>query len=88
MRGAYFAGAATETPRALVFSMARTTSHDALVSSTEDWKSSVHLLQGATPRRSALMVPLTKDELAKRMVTPAGFEPAISTLKGSRPWPG
>jgi hypothetical protein len=22
------------------------------------------------------------------MVTPAGFEPAISTLKGSRPWPG
>ena len=21
-------------------------------------------------------------------VTPAGFEPAISTLKGSRPWPG
>ncbi len=29
--------------------------------------------------------------LAKRsewLVTPAGFEPAISTLKGSRPWPG
>lgn len=26
--------------------------------------------------------------LAKGMVTPAGFEPAISTLKGSRPWPG
>jgi site-specific DNA recombinase len=25
---------------------------------------------------------------AKGMVTPAGFEPAISTLKGSRPWPG
>ena len=24
----------------------------------------------------------------KGMVTPAGFEPAISTLKGSRPWPG
>jgi hypothetical protein len=22
------------------------------------------------------------------LVTPAGFEPAISTLKGSRPWPG
>jgi hypothetical protein len=22
------------------------------------------------------------------VVTPAGFEPAISTLKGSRPWPG
>jgi site-specific DNA recombinase len=26
--------------------------------------------------------------LAKAMVTPAGFEPAISTLKGSRPGPG
>jgi hypothetical protein len=26
--------------------------------------------------------------VAKKMVTPAGFEPAISTLKGSRPWPG
>ena len=25
---------------------------------------------------------------ATAMVTPAGFEPAISTLKGSRPWPG
>lgn len=25
---------------------------------------------------------------AKGMVTPAGFEPAISTLKGSRPGPG
>jgi hypothetical protein len=25
---------------------------------------------------------------ATTMVTPAGFEPAISTLKGSRPWPG
>ena len=24
----------------------------------------------------------------KSLVTPAGFEPAISTLKGSRPWPG
>ena len=24
----------------------------------------------------------------RAMVTPAGFEPAISTLKGSRPWPG
>ena len=28
-----------------------------------------------------LLVPQT-------LVTPAGFEPAISTLKGSRPWPG
>jgi site-specific DNA recombinase len=26
--------------------------------------------------------------LPKGLVTPAGFEPAISTLKGSRPWPG
>ncbi len=26
--------------------------------------------------------------LPKALVTPAGFEPAISTLKGSRPWPG
>ncbi len=26
--------------------------------------------------------------LATLVVTPAGFEPAISTLKGSRPWPG
>jgi len=25
---------------------------------------------------------------AKTVVTPAGFEPAISTLKGSRPGPG
>ena len=24
----------------------------------------------------------------RSVVTPAGFEPAISTLKGSRPWPG
>jgi hypothetical protein len=24
----------------------------------------------------------------RALVTPAGFEPAISTLKGSRPWPG
>ena len=24
----------------------------------------------------------------RMVVTPAGFEPAISTLKGSRPWPG
>jgi hypothetical protein len=39
MRGAYFAGAGTETPRAPVFSMARATSPDALASSTEDWKS-------------------------------------------------
>ena len=26
--------------------------------------------------------------LPTSLVTPAGFEPAISTLKGSRPWPG
>ena len=26
--------------------------------------------------------------LPPALVTPAGFEPAISTLKGSRPWPG
>ena len=26
--------------------------------------------------------------IPKTVVTPAGFEPAISTLKGSRPWPG
>ena len=26
--------------------------------------------------------------LTPQVVTPAGFEPAISTLKGSRPWPG
>ena len=26
--------------------------------------------------------------LPRAFVTPAGFEPAISTLKGSRPWPG
>ena len=25
---------------------------------------------------------------SQKVVTPAGFEPAISTLKGSRPWPG
>jgi hypothetical protein len=41
MRGGSFAGAATETPRTPVFSMARATSPDALVSSTEDWKSCV-----------------------------------------------
>jgi hypothetical protein len=33
MRGAYFAGGATEPPRAPVFSMARATSPGALVSS-------------------------------------------------------
>ncbi len=27
-------------------------------------------------------------DLPTAMVTPAGFEPAVSTLKGSRPWPG
>src|SRR5688572_10802710 len=26
--------------------------------------------------------------IRRSVVTPAGFEPAISTLKGSRPWPG
>jgi hypothetical protein len=48
MRGAYFAGAATETPRALVFAMARATSQDALVSSTEDWKSPAFLPRFST----------------------------------------
>jgi hypothetical protein len=47
MRGAYFAGAVTEKPRAPVFSMARATSPDALVSSTEDWKSSTRLPAGS-----------------------------------------
>ena len=47
MRGAHFAGAVTEKPRAPVFSMARPTSPDALVSSTEDWKSSTRLPAGA-----------------------------------------
>src|SRR6266478_2337332 len=28
------------------------------------------------------------DNRSTAVVTPAGFEPAISTLKGSRPWPG
>ena len=31
---------------------------------------------------------LLAGEVPQAMVTPAGFEPAISTLKGSRPWPG
>jgi hypothetical protein len=34
-----------------------------------------------------VLAPLLSGVL-RRMVTPAGFEPAISTLKGSRPWPG
>lgn len=31
---------------------------------------------------------LLAGEVSQAGVTPAGFEPAISTLKGSRPWPG
>jgi len=31
---------------------------------------------------------LTGTAWTSSVVTPAGFEPAISTLKGSRPWPG
>lgn len=31
---------------------------------------------------------LLSGNLSTEVVTPAGFEPAISTLKGSRPWPG
>ena len=31
---------------------------------------------------------LLPSNLSTEVVTPAGFEPAISTLKGSRPWPG
>jgi hypothetical protein len=27
-------------------------------------------------------------DVQRSVVTPAGFEPAVSTLKGSRPWPG
>ena len=34
-----------------------------------------------------VLAPLLSGVL-RTMVTPAGFEPAISTLKGSRPWPG
>jgi hypothetical protein len=39
---------------------------------------------------TGLLEPLLEQALAlpKAGVTPAGFEPAISTLKGSRPWPG
>ena len=39
---------------------------------------------GEATRRRLLAGSLS----AKAMVTPAGFEPAISTLKGSRPGPG
>lgn len=38
-----------------------------------------------------LLAPLMHGILpsnSQKVVTPAGFEPAISTLKGSRPWPG
>jgi hypothetical protein len=31
---------------------------------------------------------LPAEAIPRYVVTPAGFEPAISTLKGSRPWPG
>ena len=39
---------------------------------------------------TGLLEPLLEQTLSipKAMVTPAGFEPAISTLKGSRPGPG
>jgi hypothetical protein len=39
---------------------------------------------------TGLLEPLIERALAvpKALVTPAGFEPAISTLKGSRPGPG
>jgi hypothetical protein len=36
-------------------------------------------------RRNARQI---SESTGRTMVTPAGFEPAISTLKGSRPWPG
>jgi hypothetical protein len=39
---------------------------------------------------TGLLEPLLERALGvpKALVTPAGFEPAISTLKGSRPRPG
>lgn len=40
------------------------------------------------PILSGLVTRLLKNQAPKAVVTPAGFEPAISTLKGSRPWPG
>jgi site-specific DNA recombinase len=40
------------------------------------------------PILSGLVSGLLKNHAPKAAVTPAGFEPAISTLKGSRPWPG
>ena len=36
----------------------------------------------------SLSQALTGLACTMKVVTPAGFEPAISTLKGSRPWPG
>ena len=40
------------------------------------------------PILAGLLSGLVKNQSPKAVVTPAGFEPAISTLKGSRPWPG
>src|SRR5689334_9180554 len=39
-------------------------------------------------REGHLRAAATRKRLPTCVVTPAGFEPAISTLKGSRPWPG
>jgi hypothetical protein len=63
MRGAYFAGAATETPRAPVFSMARVTSPDALGSESYSRPSS-------NTRSSTIN--------HNNLVAPTGFEPVFA----------
>jgi site-specific DNA recombinase len=40
------------------------------------------------PILAGLVSGVLRSHAPKAVVTPAGFEPAISTLKGSRPWPG
>jgi hypothetical protein len=64
MRGAYFAGAATETPRAPVFSMARVTSPDALGSESYSRPSS-------NTRSSTIN--------HNNLVAPTGFEPVFQS---------
>ena len=56
--------------------------HSVAVTPSESGSVVLWIASGAQIRREISEIP------RRSMVTPAGFEPAISTLKGSRPGPG
>ena len=53
----------------------------------EDAEGRFYAFEGEGALGRLLTGVLGPSDLPLSMVTPAGFEPAISTLKGSRPWP-